>query len=248
MTRRHAYAPVWPATVLLWGAGATAPLGLPTTDAQADCLRKLAAIGAGGLAERVRSAFPKASWQEQRDIGDFLLILGDEDGRNNNDVAEALRRQFDQIDAVDRKRHMEKLRLIYNWSTLRRVILSCPGEISSHWLQDLFNILDLHIQANIGFHASHPNRDAESAFIRPDALPTARRALQLLIILQFVLGYRRLLRHPDRLRPYRKFADSLARLMQKEGRLLATQGADTKTRKYYLFGYSLVSMNWDPLL
>jgi hypothetical protein len=253
MPGRKSYAPVWPATVVLWGAGATAPLGFPTTGAQADCLSKLAAIRAGGLEERVRSAFPNASRKEQRDIEDFLLILGDADGRkgraeHNNDIAEALRRQFDQIDAVDRRRRVEKLRHIYNWPTLRRVILSSPGKTSPNWLQDLFNILDLHIQANIGFHATDPNGDEESAFIRPDTLPTARRALQLLIILQFVLGYRWLLEHPDRLRPYQKFAESLARLMQKEGQLLAAQGADTKTRKYYLFGYSLVSMNWDPLL
>ena len=260
------YKPFWPATVVLWGAGATAQLGFPTTDAQADCLSKLAAIRTGGLEERVRSAFPKASRQEQRDVEDFLLILGDTDGRQgrprrDEDIAQAARRQFDQIDVVARERRMEKLRRTYNWPALRRVILSSPRQSAlgtasglpsamnaAISLQDLFNLLDLHIQANIGFHAADPNGDEESAFIRPDALPTARGALQLLIILQFVLGYRRLLTRANLLRPYQQFAESLARLMQKEGMLLATQGEDTKTRNYYLFGYSLVSMNWDPLL
>jgi hypothetical protein len=266
MPGRNAYAPFWPATVVLWGAGATAQLGFPTTDAQASCLSKLAATGTGGLEGRVRSAFPKASRQEQRDIEDFLLILGDADGmkgraRQKEDIAEALRRQFDQIDTVARQRRKEKLQRIYDWPTLRRVILSSPRQFvpgtpskivsvknAAISLQDLFNLLDLHIQANIGFHAPDPNGDEESAFIPPDALPTARRALQLLIILQFAVSYRQLLDDANLLRPYQQFAEALARLMQKEGRLFATQGVGTKTRNYYLFGYSLVSMNWDPLL
>jgi hypothetical protein len=53
MPRQKPYKPVWPATVVLWGAGATARLGFPTTDAQAECLSKLAAIGRGELGERV---------------------------------------------------------------------------------------------------------------------------------------------------------------------------------------------------
>jgi hypothetical protein len=260
MPGRNAFDPVWPPTAVLWGAGATAKLGFPTTDEQARCLSTLAAICTGGLEERVRSAFPKASRQEQQDIEDFLLILGDVDGRKgrarqDKDIAEALCRQFDQIDTADRKRRMEKLRRIYEWPTLRRIILSGPSQSApgtakntANWLQDLFNLLDLHIQANVGFHAPEPYDDEESAFIRPDALPTARRALQLLIILQFFLGYRWLLERPNLLRPYQQFAQSFARLMQKEGLLLANRRADTRTRNYYLFGYSLVSMNWDPLL
>ena len=266
MPGRKPYDPIWPATVVLWGAGATAQLGFPTTNKQAKCLSELAAVRTGGLKERVRSAFRKASRQEQRDIEDFLLILGDANGRKgraerDNDVAEALHRQFDQIDADARQRRMESLRRIYDWPTLRRVILSSPrqtapgtpsntvrGKNTANWLQDLFNLLDLHIQGNIGFHAPEPLGEEESVFVRPDALPTARRALQLLIMLQFVLGYRRLLDDATPLRPYQQFAESLARLMQKEGRQLASQGADTKSRTYYLFGYSLVSMNWDPLL
>ena len=58
---------------MLWGAGATARLGFPTTNAQADCLSKVAATETGRLSERVRLAFPKANRQEQRDIEDFLL-------------------------------------------------------------------------------------------------------------------------------------------------------------------------------
>ena len=252
---------------MLWGAGATARLGFPTTNAQADCLSKVAATETGRLSERVRLAFPKANRQEQRDIEDFLLILGDIDARKNRpsqdeEVADALRRQFGQLHAVDRRRHMEELRRIYDWPTLRRVILGSPrreltpatasgvsppkrAPIS---LQDLFNLLDLHIQSNIGFHAPHPNDSGENAFIRPDSLPSARRALQLLIILQFILSHRHLLDHPNLLRPYKGFANSLARLMQKEGLRFATENAELAERSYYLFSYSLVSMNWDPFL
>ncbi len=266
MPGRDAYSPVWPKTVVLWGAGATAHLGLPVTNDQARCLSTLAAIRTGGLEERVRLAFPKANRQEQRDIVDFLLILGDTDGRTkrarqDEEIAQALHRQFEQLDTANRRVRMEELRRTYDWPTLRRVILSSPRHYTSVSasgtssaksapisLQDLFNLLDLHIQANIGFNALHPNGEKEIAFIRPDALPLARRALQLLIILQFVLGYRHLLEQANLLRPYKQFAESLARLMQKEGLQLAAQGADTTRRNYYLLGYSLVSMNWDPLL
>jgi hypothetical protein len=211
-------------------------------------------------------AFPKANREEQRDIQDLLLILGDSDGGKaragrDNDVVEALRRRFDQLNAVDRNRRVEQLRRVYNWPALRRVILSSPRQ-SASWrpsriisdkstaisLQDLFNLLDLHIQANVGFHAPDPNSDEGRAFLLPYELPAARRTLQLLIILQFVLGYRWLLQHRSRLQPYQQFAESLARLMQAEGQALASQGIDPRTRKYYLFGYSLVSMNWDPML
>jgi hypothetical protein len=253
-------------TVVLWGAGATEKLGLPMTKDQAICLTRLAAICPGGLEERVRLAFPKASRQEQRDIEDFLLILGDTDGRktrarHEDEVADALRGQFERLDTPDRRRRMEALRKSYDWPTLRRVILGSPRDLTSATasgavsprdtpisLQDLFNLLDLHIQSNIGFHAPHPNGGDESAFIRPDALPTARRALQLLIVLQFVLGYRHLLERPNLLQPYKQFAESLARLMQEEGLQRELQGAEPNYRRYYLFGYSLVSMNWDPIL
>ena len=36
--------------------------------------------------------------------------------------------------------------------------------------------------------------------------------------------------------------------MQKEGLRFATENAELAERSYYLFSYSLVSMNWDPFL
>ena len=161
-----------------------------------------------------------------------------------------MHRQFGLLNRLDLRRQMNELRRTYDWPTLRRVILGSPRDNSKAIsMQDLFNLLDLHIQSNSGFRVPGSNNKIESTFIRPEDFVPARRALQLLIILQFYIWFRRLLlEKSDLLKPYRHFAESLARLMEEEGFELANRGAELKNRSYYLFGYSVVSMNWDPLL
>ncbi len=251
MIERDRNRPVWPETVVLWGAGATAALGFPTTIQQATCLSELAGRGSR-LEERVQLAFPKAHRRDQSDIKDFLLILGDTDNnvKNGQNCDDAMHRQFGLLNRLDLRRQMNELRRTYDWPTLRRVILGSPRDNSEAIsMQDLFNLLDLHIQSNSGFRVPGSNNKIESTFIRPEDFVPARRALQLLIILQFYIWFRRLLlEKSDLLKPYRHFAESLARLMEEEGFELANRGAELKNRSYYLFGYSVVSMNWDPLL
>ncbi len=70
---------------------------------------------------------------------------------------------------------MMELRQIYDWPTLRRVILVCPRRIEGDdrsddapiSLKDLFNLLDLHIQAGSGFHAPALDGGSSVGFVRP---------------------------------------------------------------------------------
>lgn len=248
------YEPVWPETVVLWGAGATASLGMPTTAQQAKCLTELAADN-GTVEVRVRKAFEDASPEERSNVADLLTILGNDDDDVTGKCRAAVDRQLPDLKPDARCKRARALRRTYDWATLRRVIRACPRkpkDISSGSnrapisLMDLFNLLDFHIQSGSGFHA--PDVNPERSFIPHDDLVPARRALQLLITLQFVVAYRQLMRDPNRLQPYAKFAETLASLMLEEGELFARRGEQPQSRAYNLFGYTVISTNWDPLL
>ena len=147
-------------TVVFWGAGATASLGIRTTREQSAFVRDLASETP--LDERVRKALggnAHPPWDHA--LRDLLTILGD--GRS---VAEATDVDDREIDAMrrnwnttdDLRRRIRTLRATYDWPSLKVIVKACPGSRSSEGngesksdegfkINDLFNVMDLHSQS-----------------------------------------------------------------------------------------------------
>ena len=122
-------------TVIFWGAGATASLGIRTTREQSAFIQNLALPDDTPTDERVRKALEgnaHAPWDDA--LRDLLTILGD--GRSMAAVTEvddrevdAMRRNWTTTD--DLRRRIRTLRATYDWPSLKVIVKACPGSISS---------------------------------------------------------------------------------------------------------------------
>lgn len=235
MTRLRSFQPFWSDTVIFWGAGATASLGIKTTDRLAQTIFRLAQINENRrsrIEERVKEEFPDADEQVCAELAAFLVLLGEEGDRK-----EAIRTL-----GFSEKR-VSELQRLYNWSVTREVMRRCPGVHNGRFLlQDCYNLIDLHIKSGQGFAVN-------GRFIRPEELITARRTLNMLIGIVHALDYQIMLsRHKEKIKQYFEFATILGERMQKEGVERARQRVPLTERQFYLFSYAVISMNWDPLL
>lgn len=250
MSELPGYRPIWPETVIFWGAGATRALNIHTTNELGQAIYFLAENGKS-LGARVHDGFSRDP--AAANVVDLLIILGDDDeGRADFPSpvqAQALARQFPLLSEDERKRRGRELQSTYDWGTLRQVVHVCPGhDARSFKLQDLFNLLDMHIQSHHGFYVYSGNGTGQR-FVPSEALVVARNALVMLIGLLHFFDYQRTLRqNNDILQQYISFAETLTRLMQEEGLRFYRQGHRIDGRQFYLFSYALISMNWDPIM
>ena len=255
-------------TVLFWGAGATASLGIHTTDNQGRFLRALAPRpnGSERLENRVRSAFGtgvSSRWVSA--FWDLLKILGDraeatEDALSAGDIheeqLEAMRGNWERNDEDALRERIVELRSLYDWPALVAAINVCPGgasegEEGDGWrdaqsgfkLIDLFNLLDMHQQSGHGFP------DREGTFLPPQRVIGARGALVLLIQALTYVDWHTGAREHEHLQHHRGFAVELGRRMQREGRLFAetAEPDDFEVDDFIEGDVSVVSMNWDPI-
>lgn len=222
----ESYNPIWPETLIFLGSGASAALGMPTTGKIAQLLYKLSSSD-GDLSSRVRSVFQDQTFQKE--ILDFFQQLNDIENCNKTD------------------KYIRNLKNNYSWNTLESLISICPGHSENDFkLLDLFNIIDLHLNNGQGFHI--PNNDGDKEFIDLNKLKKARNTLKLLINLIFSYKYQLVLKNNrSTIKKYAQFADILAELMQEEGKYYSSKNYSLNTRKFYLFSYAVISMNWDPL-
>lgn len=258
-------------TVVFWGAGATAALGMPLTQEQADFLCKLALPSVPkkedrDLRLRVRDALrfgPDDNTSDRwiRALHDLLTILGDDlSAAGDNDTkdapsvghvtanaAAAMRANWSSGASDDEIRErIIALRTLYDWPALKAVIDVCPrtgrdGGDIRIKLQDLFNILDMHGQSGHGF------QERSGRFLTPQRVLGARAALQMLIQTQLYMDWHRRGRTREDLRHYYDFSVALGRRVQRRGLALAADGVACDSRDFYLSDLSFVSLNWDPL-
>ena len=255
-------------TVLFWGAGATASLGIHTTENQGRFLRALAPRPdrTEKLKARVRTAFERRiSNRWVAAFCDLLKILGDremakEDTLSAADIHEeqlkAMSRNWERKDDEELRKRIVELRSLYDWPALVAAINVCPGGASKHdtgggatgaearfELIDLFNLLDMHHQSGHGF----PNR--QDTFLPPQRVIGARGALVLLIQALTYVDWHAHARGHLHLQQHQDFALELGRRMQREGlRFAAAAGPDDFELDDFIEGeVSVVSMNWDPI-
>lgn len=244
-------------TVVFWGAGATASLGLQTTVQQTTTLQRLASKkGEKALEERVEEALgDKAEEPWTSALIDLFAILGD-GGKDVTSEEETslftvtpshlrIMRRHSRKDASDDelRNRILGLRLLYDWPALKAVIDVCPGARDGHLqLNDLFNVLDMHGQTGHGF------RNEDGTFLSPQRVLSARGALKMLqqTVLYIDWQYCRSKRGRD-LRRHYDFAVALGRRMQKEGVRLAGSNAQFDDRNFYMGNVSFACFNWDPV-
>ena len=251
-------------TVIFWGAGATAALGMRLTDAQSKFILRLADTESGPKSSPLRKRVQKAL--EGADVEpwtsafeDLLTILGDQSEEQGAGIAsvdssqeDAMRRNLSPRASEDDVRNrIVRLRTLYDWRALRAVVSACPGTgengESRFKIADLFNVLDIHEHAGHGFPVEG------NEFLTPHRISGARNCLKMLLLAMFYVDWQHH-RKADRehLDHHYHFAYELGLCMQRRA-LELTRGATGDRRsfymsqEFYLDDVSFVSMNYDPV-
>ncbi|WP_152525322.1 hypothetical protein [Sporolactobacillus laevolacticus] len=238
MSEFENYRPYWPETVIFWGAGTTKPLHMKTTKDLGRAFQALAEASDGEKEKKIRNAIdevlPKANEQIRSEMCALLKLIDSDFQVQDEEAMRIL-----EIPET-RARHLKRL---YDWRAVKLVIERCPRNQDHQFsLDDLYNLLDVHIQSQKGI-------EVEERFITLDRLISARRTLDMLTQLMHAIGYTELIHNPETLplyQHYHQFAKLLAERMTDEGLLRATE-TDFDERRFYLFSYAVISMNWDPI-
>jgi hypothetical protein len=235
-------------TLIFWGAGATASLGLRTTQGQTDAISHL--VKTENLHDRV-SKILRDSDEWCGPLTDLLLVLGEETQdiySVSNAAREAMSRHWGDHtpSALDARIH--KLRSLFDWPALQAVVRACPGFKTEGQLklQDIFNLIDLHAHSNHGF----PVSELPERFLPPMRLVAARRALQLIINTLFFIDWHTALateRRRAELSKHLGFARLLTEHHQQRGLQLAGTRAHFDSREFYLGDIAFASLNYDPV-
>ena len=244
-------------TVVFWGAGATASLGMRVTGDQPRFLGRLASVQEDtqkkSLRQRVCDALDSSAVEPRISaLSDLLIILGDEakEGVSIASVTaeqkDAMRRNWCSSACEDEiQARIIELRTLYDWPALKAIINVCPGIQEggdSFQLNDLFNILDMHGQSGHGF------RVKGNEFLTPQQVLGARNALKMLLQTMFYIDwhYGREAKR-EHLEHHYDFAIALGRRMQRQGLELAGRNTSFDNRKFYLGDVSFACFNWDPI-
>lgn len=225
------YEPYWPKNILIVGAGASKQLGLAGTDD----------IGKGisyfvredlPLTERIKCSFNIDDDELINDLTNLFLFLGDEGDKVNLEAGTRL--------GIWEKRQHELLE-IYDWPSLKRLLNRCKVQDGVVETQDLLNLIDVSLASNQGVYVG-------DYFIRPERMRAARNMLLLYTTMSHKISYdQSVKKYPHIYEQFFKFALILGEMMEKEGQELMGQSYEPFDRKFYLFSYAVISMNWDPL-
>lgn len=250
-------------TLVFWGAGATRELGLRLTEEQGQfiCAITGASDPSKSLTERVGSALLESNIDPWRAaFVDLISILGDRDDAYrsihliNDEERNAMRRNWDPSEDLDSR--IIALRLTYDWPALKSVVKVCPGSKSGKLkLNDLFNLLDLHIPSGFGFQGpsgtgdASADRDQELRFFDARRLAGAKNALLMLLGALFYVDYQVCIaQKSDTLQKYKDAATLLGRRVLWMGLDLANAGKPLDRRDFYEDEVAFVSLNYDPIL
>jgi hypothetical protein len=231
-------------TLIFWGAGATASLGLRITHGQTEAIYHLVKH------DRASKLLDESSkWCDP--LTDLLLILGEETQdiyRVSTAAREAMSRHWSDQTPSDLDARIHKLRSLFDWPALQAVVRACPGFETPGQLklQDIFNLIDLHAHSIHGF----PVPEVPERFLPSMRLVAARRALQLIINTLFFIDWHTALAS-ERLRAelskHLGFARLLTEHHQQRGLQLAGTREHFDSREFYLGDIAFASLNYDPV-
>jgi hypothetical protein len=254
-----------PKNVIFWGAGATADLGIRTTKEQTKLIQLLTGTREGGkpLEERIALAFGRNGKESGLcALKDLITILGDSDDAYdsihhiNAEQMSIMQRNCEVGTGVeDLQKRIVHLRLIYDWPALKSVVRICPASATAEFrINDLFNLLDMHIPIGFGFPAPAGNekdgsgKGLQQQFFDARRLIGAKNALYMILTTMFYIDYQECLRSKrDRLDKYFDVADQIGRRMQRQGVKLAGENQPFDEPEFYQGDIGFVSLNYDPI-
>lgn len=172
----------WPETTVVFGAGAEASIGLPTTQDIGDCLSRLAGVGpdvtvSSSLEDRIAAAFKgRAIAQEQKDELKLLLtLLFDGDGATDDAISiqktnkatenfikrHLVKFKLSPADADTIRYSIEGLRKSYDWLGVRGIL----QHMGRQWdedkesqgcvpLIDILTVVDQLLNSNLGMETA----------------------------------------------------------------------------------------------
>jgi hypothetical protein len=254
-----------PQNVIFWGAGATAALGIRTTAGQEQFIRCITGVDESRrpLRERVSEALdPKAAKQWHAALIDLITILGDSDASYDSitdvddEQLKAMRRNW-QKGASDKelRGRVIDLRLTYDWPALKSAVSICPGSATGKFkLNDLFNLLDMHIPTRFGFRApasgaiSGSKKRLGEQFFDARRLIGAKNALLMILIASFYVDYQVCITSNQKvLAQYCEFAKALGHRVQRQGEVLSSEKRRLDQPTFYQGDVGFVSLNYDPI-
>ena len=277
------YKPFWPETAVIWGAGATADLGIPATYECGQIISSLAGVDDEGkftpgvsLAERFKRAFGEKDIHEglAERFKELLILLFDGDDAvseeqseiiYNDAIDESVKRLSNKYNLSDNQKHwlefnLKELEKKYDWVGVR----SLAPYIARDWnrrtqnqgamnLRDLLTVVDLLIDQGMALPSEElfrrPTEKSSAVYyIDRSRLPAVKRCLGYLIALitRITIQKRPGFVDEKRIKPYVDIFELLADLMVDEGKEYI-KFFNPQSRKFYLYSYSLVSFNWEPL-
>ena len=233
------------------GAGATASLGMPTTDDQSHILRSLVCGKMEEARERLEKYFGgddlrkiDAFFKMLDGSGESNFLVSDEDLQNAR-IAFGGATTASADEKLLRDRILE-LRRDYDWNALSKIIKICPhNERDDNLIRDAYSIIDKRILSRQSLKVQGNNRGEE---ILPAArLQGARNFLTLFINMLFAASWYKIAegRNSDTFNRYKNFINAFDRLMQEEGMRFYQQGKGVDSRDFYLFSTSFVSFNFE---
>ncbi len=246
-------------SVIFWGAGATARLGMRVTAQQGEFVIRLTGadkdsdrLSLSARIDRTLKTEDAKEWHHLLDewcdlLKDLLTILGDGEESNYSIGAiedqhlETMARHWTPGAGEDElRKRILMLRLNYDWPALKQVTRICPGAREGHLsLNDLFNVIDMHAPLGHGFRAE------EELFLDTRRLVGAKAMLQMLVNTMFYIDYQICIRQKTAtLESYYDFAVALGKRMQQAGRSIRE---DFDRPEFIRGDVSFVSLNYDPI-
>ena len=245
----------YPETLIFWGAGATAPLGMPTTAKIGEIVKELARRDPQNLTNYLQTTCFRIIADE---LALFLEIVGvplEESYHVPDKAFPTLRKILSRSDDVSRRKVAIRWRQIYDWDALKAIANIINSDDGASFLTQLYNVLDGAIVQQSGISVEIESRQT---LLHGDRVRRARMLLDYLTIASLSSSYMQILENsPDKLKPYIQFVENLAKLMEIEGVRLSEYFAAScsriaeetfySSRTFYLFSYAIASMNYEPL-
>lgn len=218
------------------------------------------------LKERLKGALAKSSGPKVAGLWhdafiDLITILGDSNASYDSitnvsaEQLKAMRRNWKRGASLKELRgRIIDLRLTYDWPALKSVASICPGSATGKFrLNDLFNLLDMHIPTGFGFRApahgevSGSKKSPEERFFDARRLIGAKNALLIILIASFYVDYQVCITSGQKiLAQYYEFAKALGSRMQRQGEDLSKK-LRLDQPAFYQGDVGFISLNYDPI-
>jgi ribosomal protein S27E len=241
--------PFWSETAILFGAGASAKLGVPTTDLMGKTIRDLAEKKVNkNLQERISDV--SMFHNMETELKYFLTALGDcleGDGITRDSIEAAKKILPEKFSDEEILTRIVQWKSHYDWNALRRLAIKVPIENENYttYLIDFYNIIDGSLLNNHGIQVQCAANN-DFIFLYPHRLRAARNLLVLLSNLMMACAYHKTrIESPEKFKPYIELIEVLYNLMQREA--IELEKCDHNMRDFYLMSFSIISLNFDPI-